>query len=115
MVHEYIFYFYSYNLSITITQCGERYSFKVFKCKCIYLFINTRKKIIPVQGPLAVAINEKMFSVLNKNPILNYLKLIKDVYCGINEVLLETEITPWNIANMKIAPISSLEIKRSFS
>ena len=64
---------------------------------------------------MGVAVKEKMHSVLNKNPGLNCLKLIRDVHCGINGKLLQIEITPLDIAKMKFAPITSVEVERSFS
>lgn len=47
-----------------------------------------------------------MRSVLNKNPSLNCLKLIRDVYYGINGILLLTKTTSVDIAKMKFAPIT---------
>jgi len=38
--------------------------------------------------PLVVAIKGKMHSVFNENPRLNSIKLIRDVNCGINGILL---------------------------
>jgi hypothetical protein len=31
--------------------------------------------------------------ILNKNPVLNCLKLIRNIHCGINETILLTELT----------------------
>jgi hypothetical protein len=43
---------------------------------------------------LGIAIKEKMYRVLNKNPGLNCLKLIRQIICGMNEVILQNELTP---------------------
>lgn len=56
-----------------------------------------------------------MHSVLNKNPGLNCIKLIKDIHCGMNGVILQAELTPLDIASMKFAPVTSVEVERSFS
>jgi hypothetical protein len=40
------------------------------------------KCIEQVQRPFRVAVKVKMHSVLNKNPGLNCLKLVKDIHCG---------------------------------
>jgi hypothetical protein len=40
------------------------------------------------------SIKEKMYSVLNKNPGLNCIKLIRHIHCKINEVILQKELTP---------------------
>jgi len=68
-----------------------------------------------VQGPLGVAVKEKIHSVLHKNPGLDCLKLIKDTHCEINGVILRAELTALDIANMKFTPITSVEVERSFS
>lgn len=57
------------------------------------------KYIEHVQGPLAVAVTEKMINVLNKNSDLNCLKLIRNVLCRINGILWQTELTPFDIVN----------------
>jgi len=65
---------------------------------------------------LGVVAKEKMHIVWNKNPGLNLIKLIRDVHCGINRTLLQTELTVSEIsAKMKFAPITSVKIERSFS
>jgi hypothetical protein len=38
--------------------------------------------------PLEVTVKEKMNSVLNKNTDSNCLKLIRDIHCGMNGVIL---------------------------
>lgn len=58
---------------------------------------------------------KKIPSVLNKNPGLNCLKLIRDVYCGINEILLQTNFIPLDIINMKFAFITSIEVECSLN
>lgn len=65
------------------------------------------RKIIPII--------EKMDSMLNKNPSLKYLKLIRDIHCEINGIILQTEITFLDISNTKFALIASVEVERSFS
>jgi hypothetical protein len=64
---------------------------------------------------LGIAVKEKMFSVLNKNLGFDYLKLIKDVHCGMNGIKLQADLIPLNIGNMKFAPMTSVEGECSFS
>lgn len=40
-----------------------------------------------------MVVKEKMYSVLNKNPGLNPIKLMRDIHCGINKTLLQIELT----------------------
>jgi hypothetical protein len=54
-----------------------------------------------------------MHSVLNKNPSLNCLKLIRYIHCQMNEVILQNELTPLDIKNMKFAPITSVKSSAS--
>jgi hypothetical protein len=46
---------------------------------------------------LGVAVKEKMYSVLNKNPDLNCLKLIKDVHCEMYEVICRMSLLFWTL------------------
>jgi hypothetical protein len=55
-----------------------------------------------------------MHSVLNKNSGLNCLKLIRDIHCGMNGVILQNELTPLSSGKMKFAPITSVEVEHSF-
>ncbi|KAL4112044.1 hypothetical protein QTP88_015892 [Uroleucon formosanum] len=79
------------------------------------LIEEAEKCIEQVQGPLGVAVKEKMHSVLHKNPGLDCLKLIRDAHCEMNGVIFPAELTALDIANMKFAPITSVEVERSFS
>ena len=74
-----------------------------------------KKCIEQVQRPLGVAVKEKMHSVLHKNPGLDCLKLIRNIHCEMNGVILLAELTPLDIANIKFAPITSVEVECSFS
>lgn len=65
--------------------------------------------------PSRVTLKEQRHSVLNTNPGFNCLKLIRDVHCKINGILLQTELTPFDIVNMKFAPITSVEVVHSYS
>jgi len=47
-----------------------------------------------------------MYNISNKNTRLNSLKLTRNIHWGINDILLQVEVTPLDIANMKIAPIT---------
>jgi len=53
--------------------------------------------------------------LINKNPVLNSVKLIRDIYCEKNETLLQTKMTVSDIEKMKFARITSVEVKCSFS
>lgn len=57
---------------------------------------------------------KEMDNMLYKNSGLNCLKLIRVINCGINVVIFQTELTPFDIAVMKFAPITSVEIEYSF-
>jgi len=80
--------------------------------QCLGFTEEAVKCIKQVQDSLRVAVKEKMQNVLNKNPGLNSIKLIRDIHCGINGVMLQAELTPLDIANMKFAPITSVEVER---
>ncbi|KAE9536129.1 hypothetical protein AGLY_007352 [Aphis glycines] len=89
---------------------------KLLETRKILGLIEVAEKCIEqVQGPLGVEVKEKMRSVFYKNPSLDCLKLIRDTHCEMNEVTLPTELTPFDITNMKFAPITSVEVERSFS
>jgi hypothetical protein len=99
-------------LEDTIKQLKTR---KMTLVQSLGLIEEAEKCIEQVQGPLGVAVKEKMHSVLHKNPGLDCLKLIRDAYCEMNGVIFPAELTALDIANMKFAPITSVEVERSFS
>jgi len=59
----------------------------------------------------------KVTNVLNKNPGLAQMKIIKNIHTGLyNEVLLEIgDLSSSDIVKMKFPPITSVEVERSFS
>ncbi|KAL4105015.1 hypothetical protein QTP88_020290 [Uroleucon formosanum] len=99
-------------LEDTIKQLETR---KMTLVQSLGLIEEAEKCIEQVQGPLGVAVKEKMHSVLHKNPGLDCLKLIRDAHCEMNRVIFPAELTALDIANMKFAPITSVEVERSFS
>lgn len=99
-------------LEDTIKQLETR---KMTLVQSLGLIEEAEKCIEQVQGPLGVAVKEKMHSVLHKNPGLDCPKLIRDTHCEMNGVIFPAELTALDIANMKFAPITSVEVERSFS
>lgn len=99
-------------LEDTIKQLETR---KMTLVQSLELIEEAEKCIEQVQGPLGVAVKEKMHSVLHKNPGLDCPKLIRDTHCEMNGVIFPAELTALDIANMKFAPITSVEVERSFS
>jgi len=54
--------------------------------------------------------------VIEKNQGLKNLKIIRDIIQGLHPIeLLDVELTPLEIVNMKYAIITSVDVERSFS
>jgi len=61
-------------------------------------------------------VNVKVTNVLEKNPGLAQIKAIINIHTGLfGEVLLNIDLSPSNLVNIKCSPIISVEVERSFS
>jgi hypothetical protein len=76
----------------------------------------SQKKLEKCQGRIGNVVREKCKYVIEKNHGLKNLKIIKDILQGLNPTeLLDVELTPLDVVNMKYAIITSVDVERSFS
>lgn len=76
----------------------------------------SQKKLEKCQGHIGNVVREKCKNVIEKNQGLKNLKIIRDILQGLNPTeLLDVELTPLDIVNMKYASITSVDVERSFS
>jgi len=75
------------------------------------------KKISETPGSIGKLINNKLNTVLKKNTAYGLLKNIKDIISGTRESIpnMDQNITVTDIPYFKYAPVSSVDVERSFS
>lgn len=74
------------------------------------------KHLETVPGDIGSLINAKLQNVLKKNPGLNDISSIRDILLNKTPTNnLEIELTPMEISSMSYAPITSVDVERSFS
>ncbi|KAF0746556.1 Uncharacterized protein FWK35_00032030 [Aphis craccivora] len=75
------------------------------------------KKISETPGSIGKSINTKLNTILKKNTAYGLLKNIKDIISGTCESIsnMDQNITVTDIPYFKYAPVSSVDVERSFS
>lgn len=77
---------------------------------------NAANTLNEVQGESGVIIKNKLNDVLAKNVGLQNIKAIRNILLNKNEnPSMNVEFTPSDISNMKYAPLTSVDVERSFS
>lgn len=77
---------------------------------------NAANTLNEVQGESGVIIKNKLNDVLAKNVGLQNIKAIRNILLNKNEnPSMNIEFTPSDISNMKYAPLTSVDVERSFS
>lgn len=76
----------------------------------------SQNKLEKCQGRIGNVVREKCKYVIEKNQGLKNLKIIRDILQGLDSTeLLDVELTPLDVVNMKYAIITSVDVERSFS
>jgi hypothetical protein len=75
---------------------------------------NAKMKINSIPGSTGRLLQEKLFSVLEKNPGLSVLGTVAEVLEGRGDALPES-IGPADAAQLKFCPTASVDVERSFS
>jgi len=78
---------------------------------------NAANTLSEVQGESGVIIKNKLNDVLAKNVGLQNIKTIRNILLNTNENngSMDIEFAPSDISNMKYAPLTSVDVERSFS
>ncbi|KAL4120732.1 hypothetical protein QTP88_013368 [Uroleucon formosanum] len=77
---------------------------------------NSADKLEKCQGHMGEIVKNKFANIIKKNSGFQTIKIIRDILIGKNQQgSLDIEFTPSDIVNMNYAPITSVDVKRSFS
>ena len=76
---------------------------------------NAQRQLSNVSGSKILVFKEKLNQVVKKNEVLEVLNKINQVLQGEEEATLYLEINPDAAASLKLCPIVSMDIERSFS
>lgn len=70
-------------------------------------------KLISIPGPIGEAIQEKFLKVIDQNPDLDSIRKISAALSGTS--MTDCDLSPSALASMKFAPLTSVDVERSFS
>lgn len=100
-------------LALTITKLEAQ---NISLVDSVFIVKDAIKKLEETKGENGNQIKKKMNDCLEKNPGWKDVKLIADIHAG-NEVngQFDVDLTPMDIASFKYAPITSVDVERSFS
>ncbi|KAF0754913.1 DUF659 domain-containing protein, partial [Aphis craccivora] len=73
-------------------------------------------KLEKAQGHMGEIVKNKFANIIERNSGFQIIKIIRDILIGKNQQgSLDIEFTPSDIVNMNYAPITSVDVERSFS
>ena len=82
-------------------------------CESVDLINHVKESLSMVKGNVGISVRNKFKYVLNKNSGFSILEKVVKVHQG--DLVPDLELLPSNINNFKNAPITSVDVERSFS
>jgi hypothetical protein len=108
--------FISANFGFLVDTISKLETSKMALTESLEIVDNAIKQLERVPGEIGVLTNSKLQNILGKNPGFNAVMSIRDILLNKTpKNNLEIEYNPKELTCMKYAPITSVDVERSFS